>query len=384
MAYSFMTIQKVKSMGTLQSKYNHNCRKIEVSNVIPAFINDNDTLVRLPEVDGQEVGYADAVKSRINELDYYKTHNLRPDQVLAYEVVMTFSRDADIDIEEWEKRSVQWLKDTFNVAPDQKNNIIHAICHKDEPGNVHIHAIVTPVDDTGKLNAKFFTGGSRAMSQLQSSYAECVEDLGLERGIAGSSAKHKDIRKFYADLNNTIENVPEVLEGETAEQYRQRTFELQQAQLAAMLKKKYDMDQKIRAKRDRDFDNARRAFRSEFEIHNQSVKDVKELIEGYKLQVGQLEEKITSNETIVSNYEEQIKELSLELASLKKTVGDINELKEDANKMYYLREGLLSVKEQNPGRVADFENEMNQYISIGQELINAQLLNDEEHIQSID
>ena len=100
MAYAFITIQKVKSMGTLKSEHNHNCRMVEVSNVIPELINDNETLVRFPENNGHESNYAEAVKARIDELDYYKNHNLQSNQVLAYEVVMTFSRDAELDVDE--------------------------------------------------------------------------------------------------------------------------------------------------------------------------------------------------------------------------------------------------------------------------------------------
>ncbi len=369
MAYTFLGISKIKNMGQLRNKYNHNCRKVEVTNVIPEFINDNDTLIKLPERNGKELNYAEAVRERINELDYYKDHKLKSNQVLAYEVVLAFSRNADIDTDEWENRSVQWLKDTFDVAPDGRSNVLHAICHKDETGNMHIHALVTPVDDMGKFNARFFTNGSHAMRELQTSYAESVKDLGLERGITGSSAKHKHIRKLYAQLNRAIENVPNVLEGETAEQYRERTFEFQQEQLAALEKATYDIDRKYREKRDKDFALIREEREEELEGYILEVEQIKQEIEYGEKRCDEIDEEIIAKETTLDNYEEQIRELSLQLALMQGKIEAIMEQAEKAKKLDCLNEGIQAVKEINPERALAFERKLNEFASYGQERI---------------
>ena len=63
-------------------------------------------------------------------------------------------------------------------------------------------AYVVPVDEaTGKLNAKKWLGGRAKMSQMQSDFADQVRDLGLERGIEGSKAKHTRIKEYYAKVN---------------------------------------------------------------------------------------------------------------------------------------------------------------------------------------
>ena len=359
MAYSFMTIQKVKNMGTLKSKYNHNCRKVEVSNVIPEFINDNDTLVALPKSNGMERDYAEAVADRINELDYYKTHKMRPDQVLAYEVVLTFSRTADIDVDEWEARSVQWLKDTFDVAPDGKSNVLHAICHKDEPGNVHIHAIVTPVDETGRFNAKTFTNGYKAMVDLQTSYAEAVEDLGLERGVIGTSARHRDIRKLYAELNNAIDKVPEVLEGETADEYRLRTFEYIQEQLATSIREKNEYDAKLRAKRDIDFRQSGDTLDEMLYNFQEKEQEHKSIISSYKKEIEEQEKQIDKNESIIDSYEEQIQELRLQLAMMRKMVSE--DVVKKAEKTDALETGIELLSQENEER-ANYIREQVEYL----------------------
>lgn len=222
--YSFMTINKVKDYGTLTAKYNHNCRVVDVSNAIPELADQNDTLVELPKSNNEQMGYAEAVKNRIKNLDYYKNHKVRSNAVLAYELVLTFTKDDAIDIEEWKSRTTQWLKDTFNIAPDGKDNVLHVVFHGDEVGGAHCHALVCPIDEKGHLNARRFTGGTHKMIELQTSYAKSVEDLGLQRGVHNSSAYHKDIARLYAELNNAIK-IPERQNNEDIESYIERMKE---------------------------------------------------------------------------------------------------------------------------------------------------------------
>lgn len=63
------------------------------------------------------------------------------------------------------------------------------------------------------------------MSEHQTTYANYMKDLGLQRGLEGSTAKHKDIRKFYAELNQSLKDIPEPLRDETAIDYLNRTKE---------------------------------------------------------------------------------------------------------------------------------------------------------------
>lgn len=238
MGYCFVTAEKIKSLGTLTSKYIHNYRKVAVENADPTLFHLNEELVPLPhEENGTEMTYKDFFKHRIESLEYYKKHKIRNDQVYAFEVVSTFSREEDIDIEAWKRKNVEWLQKTFNQAGDGKNNIASVVFHADEPGNVHCHAIIIPIDPRGRLNAKHYTGGYRLMSEMQTSYANDMKEFGLERGLEGGQARHKDIKKYYAELNRAME-IPETMPFETAEEYRNRCQEEIQTMQAAAKRKR--------------------------------------------------------------------------------------------------------------------------------------------------
>lgn len=164
MSYAFLDIEKISNLGTMESKCNHNCRKVDVSNADPEKAHLNEDLIPLPVVDGKELTYAEAFRRRIEQNPYYQTHSYRKDAVKGYEVLLTYSKDEGVDVEAWKAKSVQWLKDTFNVAGDGHDNVLHAVFHGDETGNAHIHAFVVPIDERSHLCAKSFTDGSKTMS----------------------------------------------------------------------------------------------------------------------------------------------------------------------------------------------------------------------------
>ena len=333
MAFTFMDIQKVKTSGQLTAKYNHNCRKVEVDNADPSLAYLNEDLVQLPVINGKELNYREAFEKRIDELPYYKNHNYRSDQVKMFEVLLTYSKDENINKQEWKDKSLQWLKKTFDIAPDKQSNIMHVAYHADETGNVHCHAMVVPIDERGHLNARRWTNGSRSMTELQSSYAESVKDLGLKRGLSGSSAKHKDIRRMYAGLNRVIE-VPEVNAGETALEYRERILEDIKTAYASAKK---DIDDKTisqQRKNDEDTINARNAIQNEL---NNTQKELKNLEKNKK--------KIKSN---IVSYEEMLKELSSEMAKIKTEIAFVDESKEKIEFYDELHKGIAIIEETNP------------------------------------
>ena len=63
---------------------------------------------------------------------------------------------------------------------------------------------MVPLDEKGKLNCRALFGGSRyRLSELQDDFALAMKPLGLERGIKGSRAKHTEVRKYYAAVNQS-------------------------------------------------------------------------------------------------------------------------------------------------------------------------------------
>lgn len=113
-----------------------------------------------------------------------------------------------------------WLKEKY------KENLIRAELHLDEQ-TPHIHAYLIPIDEKNNLNCRSFFGGREKLSKLQDDFATAVEHLGLERGVKGSRAKHEKVSKYYARVNAqsksiNLENLPDILSGETASDYKER------------------------------------------------------------------------------------------------------------------------------------------------------------------
>lgn len=127
-------------MGALTSKYNHNYRTVEVENAAKELKEFNEELVKLVDESGKPCTYVDALKERINSLEYYKDHKYRKDAVLGFEVITTFSRDDNLDINMWKEKNVEWLNKTFNITPDSKPNVRSVMYHADEAGNVHCNS----------------------------------------------------------------------------------------------------------------------------------------------------------------------------------------------------------------------------------------------------
>jgi len=96
----------------------------------------------------------------------------------------------------WRKVNMAWLRETYG-----ERNVVAAVLHRDEL-TPHIQALVVPIDDHGRLNARGFIGGDRGrLSALQDSYHEAVGRLGLERGVRGSVAEHQTVKEYYAKIS---------------------------------------------------------------------------------------------------------------------------------------------------------------------------------------
>jgi hypothetical protein len=61
-----------------------------------------------------------------------------------------------------------------------------------------------PLNQDKRLSAKEFIGSRDKMRADQSTYAACVADLGLERGIEGSKATHQTIQQHYAAVQSGV------------------------------------------------------------------------------------------------------------------------------------------------------------------------------------
>lgn len=267
--YSTIEIGKINisQVASLTNRYNHDKRIADCENADPERRHLNETLVKVPGMPGESKTYVQGVEERIQALPYYQDHKIRKNAVISYDVVLTFSKGADealrMDIEEWKRRNVEFLRNTFNVAPDGRSNIISMEYHGDE-STPHIHAVVVPIDERGRLNARRFTGGSRMMSDLQTSYAKEMSVFGLERGLEGSSARHVDIRKWYASVNKAMD-VPVPTNGESAIDYYSRLREDISSYKAALHKREQKNRADFRRMQDEYKQNLNDAIKGEYD-----------------------------------------------------------------------------------------------------------------------
>ena len=190
--YAIMRTEKHHTMGEIAAMGKHNERTRDTPNADPARLGEN---VRL-------IGSGDWVADAQARLTEATNPHFRPDAIRGVEVFMGVSpaftdTATEADWHAWVERSMGWLTDTFR----DPRNVVAAVWHRDEL-TPHIQALVVPLrEDNARLSYEHYLGGSKyRLSELQTSYAEAVRDLGLERGVQGSQATHQDVQRWYAKI----------------------------------------------------------------------------------------------------------------------------------------------------------------------------------------
>jgi len=200
MAYGICRIQKLKA-GAVGRSALHTSRKRDTPNADPEKQHiriigqpDNPDIPDLETLVRQHIGNQTIRKNAVLAVEFLLTASpeyfrpLNPSMAGYYEP----QRLAD-----FQQKACEWLTNSYG------DRIVRAELHLDE-STPHIHAYMVPLDEKGKLNCRALLGGSRyRLSELQDSFAESMKPLGLERGIKGSRAKHTEVKKYYAAVNQS-------------------------------------------------------------------------------------------------------------------------------------------------------------------------------------
>lgn len=186
-----MRCKKLAALGSVAASMQHCYRERETHNADEKRTPDNQHLA------------AKSTDEAMGKLRALLPEKRRKDAVLAVEYVMTASPEWFVQTTpEQEKaffqRSLQWLADKYGA-----DRIVTASIHRDET-TPHLSAFVVPLTQDKRLSAKEFIGSREKMRADQSSYAACVADLGLERGIEGSKATHQTIQQHYAAVERGV------------------------------------------------------------------------------------------------------------------------------------------------------------------------------------
>ena len=188
MAYAIMRAKKLANMGSVAASMQHCYRERDTHNADQERTPDNQHLV------------AKSTDEAMGKLRDLLPEKRRKDAVLAVEYVMTatpewFTKATPEQEKAFFQQSLQWLADKYGA-----DRIVTASIHRDET-TPHLSAFVVPLTQDKRLSAKEFIGSRDKMRADQTTYAACVANLGLERGIEGSKATHQTIQQHYAKVN---------------------------------------------------------------------------------------------------------------------------------------------------------------------------------------
>jgi len=192
MAFAIMRSKKLTGMGSVAASLKHCYRERDTPNADPE---------RTPQNEHRAARSGDQA---MGELRSALPHKRRKDAVLAVEYVMTASPEwwgkASPDQQrKFFDQAQKWLADKYG-----QKNILVASIHRDET-TPHLSAFVVPITADGRLSAKEFIGNRDKMNRDQTSFADRMKNLGLERGIEHSKARHQTIQQHYTDLNRARE-----------------------------------------------------------------------------------------------------------------------------------------------------------------------------------
>lgn len=185
-----LRMQKLKSAYSVSRSLKHAFREQETPNADSSFSSLNQHL-------GASSG-GEAMNKYKELLATQKT--VRKNAVHVVEFLITASPEFFTG----ENRSgARYFNDALDFlrAKHGSENVFYAGVHYDEK-TPHMYAYVVPRDEFGKLNCRHFYGEKDALSKLQDDFHEKVaSQFGLERGLKGSKANHKTIKKYYTELN---------------------------------------------------------------------------------------------------------------------------------------------------------------------------------------
>jgi hypothetical protein len=197
--YAILRTQKLKATGAVWRSLKHAFREQPTPNADPERAANNAHLGASSAREAME-----KVRARLPD-------KRRKDAVLAIEYLITASPEAMQAMDArgrdaYFNDALKWLRERHGGA-----NVVYAGIHRDET-TPHMYAYVVPLDEaTGRLNARRWLGGSKALSEMQTDFAATVGARhGLERGIKGSRAKHERVSRHYGLVNQAADKAAEL------------------------------------------------------------------------------------------------------------------------------------------------------------------------------
>jgi len=191
MKYAILRTAKIKHASKLRRSLSHSFRESDTPNADPKLTPENTHIGAQSSREAIERFNARlATQSKV-----------RKNAVLAVEYLVTASPEAmhgksRTEQDAYFADALDWLRQRHG-----EENVFYAGVHRDET-TPHMYAYVVPIDRREKLNCRAFLGGSNALSEMQTDFADAVGARhGLVRGLKGSKAKHQPMKAYYKRLN---------------------------------------------------------------------------------------------------------------------------------------------------------------------------------------
>lgn len=213
--FAIMRYAKLKSAASIKGSSKHMRRTIPTPNANASISANNPILIGTDDPAADVLRLVPKIEARGQDGKLLRRSN----SVLSVEVLMTTSPEwwqnsNREDRDAWVAQSTAWL-----IAEWGEENVAHLEYHLDETTG-HLTGLIVPCDpDTGRLNARRWIGGKASkmepgtslISGHQTRYAEAVEDLGLRRGLIGSTATHQSVAEYYRRVNASDDlDLPEI------------------------------------------------------------------------------------------------------------------------------------------------------------------------------
>ena len=190
--YAILRFAKLPKNGNVAGSVRHITRERDTPNADPLLRDQNSI------EGGQNV--SDLMGQFRNRLP----EKVRKNGVRAIECLVTASPEKMDSMtrqeqDDYFEDAKKWVAQNFGG----EQNIFCTAIHRDEK-TPHMHVLLVPMNDKGKLSASTYLDGGAKLRALQTDFAESVgEKYGLKRGIEGSKAKHQTIQKYYAKLDKS-------------------------------------------------------------------------------------------------------------------------------------------------------------------------------------
>ncbi|MDR2460611.1 MAG: plasmid recombination protein [Deltaproteobacteria bacterium] len=203
MRYStILHIKKYKKWDTIKNMHHHNFRLTEVNNANPEMAKNNEIILGTPS---------------FQEFKSFCTERLaQPGDNCTQIVQMTLSATKEFFvcyedelakkvydmrvIKSFVEASHNWLTNRFG------DKLVSLCLHMDE-ACPHLHAMIQPITEEGKLNLEVIFPGRGAYSELQTSFANALSHLGILRPYKGKINQMGDLSHDFYPLVEAYDNL---------------------------------------------------------------------------------------------------------------------------------------------------------------------------------